>query len=342
MYIIRYIIINRMYNGRYIAACLMKPHGCRRNFCCLFGELRLGVRFDLLDIVPSVVNGLDGKIFQLETMVFHGFLSMIVHFGVWIVFFWCLKRATIWFFPHGGIREIFPGRMWPLPDVSRRSGVPSYIGTSQIPAPLRTFWWPPGVVLLSGNVLLKGWFSRLSRACFELVRSIFPPKEQKITRNSPTLSRLKPPRRLCPKIISHSYGEIVIVYHCHQISWPFPCFFQVPRCSQTSGAPPHTGPRPVCLPPRAEPVGDSPQPRRPCYESGVGRLPSTQNWQFSESNFWFLGWMLIEFHHLMGNVQSVMSSAKSMGSLGKPLSWKGKSSNWSAWFCTWKSNYRHK
>jgi hypothetical protein len=56
---------------------------------------------------------LDGKNFQLETMVFHFFLSMIVHFGVWIVVFWFLKRATIWFFPHGGIRELFPGRMWP-------------------------------------------------------------------------------------------------------------------------------------------------------------------------------------------------------------------------------------
>jgi hypothetical protein len=71
-----------------IAACLMKPHGCRRNLCCLFGELRLGVRFDLLDIVPSAVNGLDGKNFQLETMVFHFFL---IHDRT----FWCLNRGFL-------------------------------------------------------------------------------------------------------------------------------------------------------------------------------------------------------------------------------------------------------
>lgn len=133
--------------------------------------------------------------------------------------------------------------MTPLPDVSRRSGVPSYIGTSQIPAPLHTFWWPPGVVLLSGNVLLKGWFSRLSRACFELVRSIFPPKEQNNTRNSPTLSRLKPPRRLCPKIISHSYGEsslYIIVIKFHGLFLPFFRYqgvarLQVPRLTLGHG-----------------------------------------------------------------------------------------------------------
>ena len=97
-----------------IAACLMKPHGCRRNLCCLFGELRLGVRFDLLDIVPSAVNGLDGKNFQLETMVFHFFFypwSYILVSESWFFGFWSGRRSG--FFPHGGIRELFPGRMWP-------------------------------------------------------------------------------------------------------------------------------------------------------------------------------------------------------------------------------------
>ena len=155
-----------------------------------------------------------GRIFNWKPwffmFFFHDRTSESCFFG-----FWSGRRSG--FFPMVELERFsLDGCDPPLPDVSRRSGVPSYIGTSQIPAPLRTFWWPPGVVLLSGNVLLKGWFSRLSRACFELVRSIFPPKEQKITRNSPTLSRLKPPRRLCPKIIRHSYGEIIIVYHCHQ------------------------------------------------------------------------------------------------------------------------------